>query len=117
MPGPERWLSTVHPGDRQRLQATVESLCKGQLPLCTEEYRIVLPDETVRWVRDRVHVRRLEGNIRVDGVVSDITERKHVEEALRESEERYRRLSKWNPMPSWSSKRRAAGFWTRTQPQ
>ncbi len=90
LPGPERWLSTIHPDDRPRLQSTVESICTGQLPQVTEEYRIVLPDGTVRWVRDRVHVRRQNGHIRIDGVVSDITEHHQAEEARQQSEAQLR---------------------------
>jgi PAS domain S-box-containing protein len=92
LPGPERWLSTVHPDDRLRVQATMARIRTAKLPLMTEEYRIVLPDGTVRWVRDSVQLRRENGLIRADGVVSNITESKRAEEALHESEERYRRL-------------------------
>ena len=90
MPGPDRWLSTIHPDDRPRLLAAVKSISTGQLPFLTEEYRIILPDDTVRWVRDSVQVRRVDNGIRVDGVVSDITERKEAEEALRQSEAKLR---------------------------
>jgi PAS domain S-box-containing protein len=86
MSGPDRWLSTIHPGDRPRLQAAVESVSTSQLPFMTEEYRIILPDETIRWVRDSVQVQWEEGRGRIDGVVSDITERKQAEQALRQSE-------------------------------
>jgi PAS domain S-box-containing protein len=92
LPGPDRWLSTIHPEDRPRLQAAVASIITGQLPLLTEEYRIILPDGTVRWVRDCVQVRREDGRTRVDGVVSDITERRQAETALQESDERLRSL-------------------------
>jgi PAS domain S-box-containing protein len=83
MPGPERWLSTIHPDDRGRLAAAVGTLITGQLPVLTEEYRIIRPDGAVRWVHDSVQMRRQDGSTRVDGVVSDITERKRAEEELR----------------------------------
>ncbi len=92
LPGPERWLSTLHPDDLPRLQLAVESITTGQTPHLTEEYRIIHADGSVRWVRDSVQVRRVNGNFRLDGVVSDVTDRRQAEEALRESEERYRRL-------------------------
>ncbi|MGO8818767.1 MAG: PAS domain S-box protein [Terriglobia bacterium] len=92
MPGPEQWLSTLHPDDLPRLQLAVESITTGRTPHLTEEYRIIHADGSVRWVRDSVQVRRVNGNFRVDGVVSDVTDRRQAEEALRESEERYRRL-------------------------
>jgi PAS domain S-box-containing protein len=83
LPGPERWLSTVHPDDRSRILKGVEAFGTGQIPPLTKEYRIILPDGTVRWVHDSVQVRRQDGSTRIDGVVSDITERKRAEEQLR----------------------------------
>ena len=86
MLGPERWLSTVHPDDMPKIQKALQAIMTGHLPQLTEEYRIILPDGTVRWVRDNVQMRRQEGSTRLDGVVSDITERKETEDALRLSE-------------------------------
>ena len=86
MLGPERWLSTVHPDDMPQIQKALQAIMSGQLPQLAEEYRIVLPDGTVRWVRDNVQMRRRDGSTRVDGVVSDITGRKEAEDALRLSE-------------------------------
>ncbi len=101
MPGPERWLSTIHPDDRPRFQTAVESIRTGQLPQMTEEYRIVRPDGTARWVRDRVQIRRQNGHIRIDGVVSDITERHQAEEALHQSEAQLRDALRDAQMGVW----------------
>jgi PAS domain S-box-containing protein len=90
--GPDAWISTVHPDDRARMLKCYESLRAGQSEHDDQEYRILLPDGTVRWVLDSATVRREEGVIRVDGVVGDITQRKLAEEALRESEERFRTI-------------------------
>ncbi len=80
MQGPERWLSTVYPEDRPRLEKAYIRITTGQSDHEEEEYRIVLPDGTIRWVRDSANAKRLEdGTIRLDGVVSDITERKKAE--------------------------------------
>ena len=81
--GPDAWLSTVHPEDRPRAQQAYERLRAGQVTRDDREYRIVLPNGVVRWVLDSAKVRRQNGGIRIDGVVSDITERKQAEEALR----------------------------------
>lgn len=79
LPGPERWLSIVHPDDRPQFQESAGRILTGQAGLLTDEYRIILPDGAVRWVRDSVQVRREDGRIRIDGVVSNITERKRAE--------------------------------------
>jgi PAS domain S-box-containing protein len=80
--GPDAWLSTVHPEDQPRAQQAYERLRRGQVTRDDREYRIVLPNGIVRWVLDSAKVRQQNGGIRIDGVVSDITERKQAEEAL-----------------------------------
>lgn len=80
MQGPERWLSTVYAEDRPRLEKAFTRITMGQSDHEEEEYRIVLPDGTIRWVRDSANAKRLEdGTIRLHGVVSDNTERKKAE--------------------------------------
>jgi PAS domain S-box-containing protein len=81
--GPEAWLSTVHPDDRRRMHRALERIQGGQDMRQDYEYRIVLPNGAVRWVLASAKVQRQNGSIRIDGVASDITERKQAEEALR----------------------------------
>ncbi len=77
---PKKWLSTVYPEDKFRLVQAFERLQSGLSAHEEEEYRIVLPDGVVRWIRDSATVTQLEQDrFRIDGVVSDITERKRSE--------------------------------------
>jgi len=50
-----------------------------------EEYRIVRPDGTIRWIRDRAYpVRNDTGEVyRVAGVAEDVTERVNAVETMR----------------------------------
>ncbi len=86
------WASSViHPDDRARAAEQVAHLVCGQDS--ETEYRLVRADRQVIWVRDSARVECTSAASRlIYGVVSDITERKQAEEALRESEERYRSL-------------------------
>jgi len=48
---PDTWMAAIHPEDLQRvLQAAAEKQESGEY---NEEYRIVRPDNSVRWIHDR----------------------------------------------------------------
>lgn len=74
----EVWLQTIHPDDQQRMRAT---LGPKRFEGYDEQYRILRPDGSVRWVRDQAFVvKDPEGRVkRVVGVAEDITERKVLE--------------------------------------
>lgn len=72
---PTAFLGAVHPEDRDRVEAALDTQIRGEYD---EEYRIIRPDGELRWVRDRaVPVENDEGEVyRMVGIASDITERK-----------------------------------------
>lgn len=75
-----RWLDAVYYEDRDRVRFGFLSLFRGS-PY-DEEYRVVRPDNSVHWVRDRAFpVNNLEGKFyRVARITSDISERKGAQE-------------------------------------
>jgi PAS domain S-box-containing protein len=81
-----------HPEDRPRVEETLGALVGGEAPEAKGEYRILLHDGTVRWISFYGQVFRDESGmaVRAAGVVQDITDRKHAECALGQSEERFR---------------------------
>lgn len=93
---PTLWLQWVHPEDRERVE--IAAACQAELPY-DEEYRIIRPDGTVRWIRDRCFPIRDRQNrvYRLAGIAQDITASKQMEEAVRASEARYRSLIELSP--------------------
>jgi PAS domain S-box-containing protein len=81
---PRSWLDAIDPVDRERVLAAAMKQDSGY----DEQYRIVRPDGSRRWVRDRgFPVFDSNGVVyRIAGVADDITEQKEAEEALSKSE-------------------------------
>jgi PAS domain S-box-containing protein len=84
---PQSWIEAIHPDDRERVShaAFTNQTAPGTYD---EEYRIVRPDGTIRWVRDRAFpVRDRHGRVvRVAGVAEDVTERRQLEVQLRQAQ-------------------------------
>lgn len=83
---PTDWIEAIHPEDRSRLQDIhAKIITTGE---CNEEYRIIRPDGTVRWIWSRgFPIRDTAGRIyRIAGIGQDITERKQAEEKLRQQQ-------------------------------
>jgi PAS domain S-box-containing protein len=86
---PRSFLEAVHPDDRERVQvAAIEKHSRGEPT--DEEYRVVRPDGSVRWVRDRgFPVKDADGRVyRMVGIAEDFTEKKRAEETLKEADRR-----------------------------
>jgi PAS domain S-box-containing protein len=80
------WVESLHADDRDRV---LRAVTPGQFGDAFEiEYRILRPDDEVRWIRDLgFAVRGADGQIeRVVGVAADITDRKAVEAQMREAQ-------------------------------
>jgi diguanylate cyclase (GGDEF)-like protein/PAS domain S-box-containing protein len=83
--GLKQWLGVVHPEDRQKVFDFLSNLMNQESEEVIE-YRVLRPDGLVRWVSDcATSVRLPDGIMRVDGAVSDITERKQAEDMLKRS--------------------------------
>ena len=78
---PRSWFESVHPEDRERIESKLSGMSKGDFD---EEFRIVRPDGSVRWVHDRVFpIYNENGEVyREAGIIEDISERKRSESRL-----------------------------------
>jgi PAS domain S-box-containing protein len=88
----------LHPEDRELVDDAVSRILANAGPV-DFEFRIVRDDDTTRVLHTRAEVTALGslgGPRLIVGVNLDVTEKKQTEEALRESEERYRILAQEN---------------------
>jgi len=89
----QRFLAQLHPDDRERVLETIFAADRTGAPISIE-YRLFRKDGSVVWVWSVSHVIRAADGTPLyrQVLLTDITERKQIELALREAEERYRTL-------------------------
>ncbi|WP_203234491.1 PAS domain-containing protein [Sphingomonas solaris] len=98
------FLDAVHPDDRTRVEV------EQAQPLTADgtdiEYRIVRPDGTIRWIRDRVFPVDAGGDTpgRFAGIAEDVTERHDADARLRESEARFEAITNSIDQMIWSTR-------------
>ena len=94
------FLKPVHPDDYQDVYDFYKSLNETRNASIT--FRIIRPDGAIRWIESRVNVQEnSKGEKYSYGYAEDITERKTADEAIRQSEQKYKLMFKKNPMPMW----------------
>lgn len=94
---PSSWLQTLHPDDRP---AVVEAFEARALEGYDLTYRIVRPNGSVRWIRDRAFpIRDGRGRtVRLCGVAEDVTARREAEEVARLQEQKLIQADKMGSM-------------------
>lgn len=107
----ENFISAVHLDDRLAVEDAVTACICRDIPYDIE-HRVVWPDNSVHWLHERGHVVRDEHGkpLRMLGVISDITEAKLTQLALRESEARFRDIAE--SMSDWIWELDAQGRYT-----
>ena len=91
---PALWIRRVHDEDRERVLAASDEADRTGEPLVIE-YRHVRKDGTVIWVHEEAVTIERDHQGRptlAQGVMYDVTERKHAEQDLAQTEARYRTL-------------------------
>jgi two-component system sensor histidine kinase/response regulator len=102
---PSTFALLFHPDDQQRVMSELQELFGGDGVDYESKYRVRSNDGSIRWHLARGTVLRNsnEKPVRFIGTSTDITELKRAEEALRESEQRWRILTETLPQLVWSA--------------
>jgi PAS domain S-box-containing protein len=81
----ENVMQRIHPDDREGVERAARRALEDRVDY-VDEYRVILPDDTQRWVtaRDRVYPDTQGNPVRMMGAMIDITERHRAEAVARE---------------------------------
>ncbi|MFC1568980.1 PAS domain S-box protein [bacterium] len=82
----------LFPEDRKRAAEQVKRRLNGEAIEAISEIRLLTKRGTTKWIENSTVIIDWEGEKAQLNMITDITDRKHVEDALRESEELYRQL-------------------------
>ncbi|MBN2145508.1 MAG: PAS domain S-box protein [Candidatus Aureabacteria bacterium] len=95
---PYLWINMVVPEDRGAVKAHAAKILSGKDP-GPIQHRIIRKDGHLRWVNNLpvLHLNSKGKLASYDGLIRDITERKHSEENLRESENKFSKAFYNNP--------------------
>jgi len=103
LPKRDQWLRRMHPEDRDKVRRQASDRMFLQKVDADTEFRIVLPDGTVKHIRGLAHPVLSPGGelVEVLGTVVDITERKDAEQALRRTESYLAQAQRLAHIGSW----------------
>jgi PAS domain S-box-containing protein len=89
----ELWRQVLHPDDLKIAGERIDDALRERTAL-NSDYRVILPDGTIRWINavGQGYYDQSGKPLRMIGVCTDITNRKRADEALKESEEKYRTI-------------------------
>jgi PAS domain S-box-containing protein len=92
----EDWVQRIHPEDREATEKKFREAVASSVRDYTAQYRIIRPnDGETRWISVKSTIERDQNGeaVRLVGAHTDVTEQVLAEQALRQSEERHRKLA------------------------
>lgn len=90
-PSLEKFIELIHPEDREASVVRATNAFDNTQDF-SSEYRIIRPDGQMRYVYDNAQAIRENDSLIQFGILQDITERKQIEIALQQSEERFKAI-------------------------
>lgn len=104
------FLQVVHPDDRAAVEFAYKNSLKTRTPYSID-HRLLFPDGRIKYVHEQCEtIYEDDRPVRSLGTVQDITERKHAERVLLESEARFRMQYKGFPIPTYTWRKRGRDF-------
>ncbi len=112
---PDIWTRRIHPDDHARVMRDWDAALAAGKPF-RAEYRMYAKDGRIVWFRDEAVPDATHGRTLVQGVMFDITQRKDVEQQLRDAEAEYRDLVERIPTITYTEDPKTGRF-TYVSPQ
>lgn len=105
MTGFKFFKQIMHPDDFPQALETMTAHLQGKTPYSQIEYRLLTASGTVKWIlgRGQVVERDIDGQpLRMMGTITDITERKQIEETLRKTQIDFQEAQRVGQIGSWN---------------
>jgi len=87
----------IHPEDREYVWNRIQDAVGEGEPF-KFEYRIRTKEGKIKWVWEKGRKVKIDDEVYLEGIMTDVTERKKIEEKLRKSEEKYKNLFYETPL-------------------
>lgn len=86
------WTKSLHPEDIPKINKVLENIRVGKT--YEIEYRIYDANKNLHWFYDRIfNVYKKDGDLILEGIITDITNKKIIESELKENEEKFRAIT------------------------
>ncbi|TGN20170.1 PAS domain-containing protein [Leptospira idonii] len=99
---PRDWLDAIHPEEQSRVEEAFRKQSDGNY---NEEYRIIRPDGSIRWIHDRGFLVYNEDGVleKIVGIARDVSVQKKADEDLRNSQKQFKDLVDTTPGVVWEA--------------